>query len=842
MPRASGSRRRRRRTCHANAHGFSPRRSFATVRRVTSSRARRLGAALLLLWTTAATFPGDIAPTAVAPGPTGLSTRSADIAPGRAAAPAAVDDAVGRRLYVVAVNGGGRREINYRSHLQHVRALAALLTAAGVPAEHVAIFSADGENEAADVAIKDGAVERGSWLLPAGVAGAVGPQIEYVSSTVEGYVLRPARLEELRTWFDGPGRGLVAGDTLLFYVTDHGDKNDADPRNNTITLWGEKLSVTDLRGLLAGLAPGVRVVMLMSQCFSGSFARLMYAHDDDPLPSGDVCGFFSAPPDRPAYGCYPENRGKEGVGHSHRFLEAVGELGRFADAERRVLVTDDTPDIPHATSDVWFERRLRAAAEAADQAPRDYVDGLIAEAWRDRGAYEPEIRLLDQIGHAYGTFSPRSVAELDEQTRALPELSSRLATYAERWQQALDALLAENFARFLDAYPRWKVRLAPERTRELDARARGVLMRLVLAQLVPFTSHDPVRHERLITLKRKAAAAAAARYRAQVREAVVRRLRSVLLRVAARAQLAREARDGSGAEEARRRTDALARCEDFTLRPRAAAGAVMASTAPAFPPLADEQQLLAELSPAFMGIEFHPLDEAKRVRRGLRKGAVTVMRVYPDSAAARAGLEIGDVIVGPPGAPFEEPNQVREWTMRRQVGVPAPLDVWRDTELRTITIRPGPFPLELPKLPGPPKVGSAAPALEVEMFRGGLDPAPRRSRLLFFWATWCSICKQAVPEVLAFERTHDVEVIAITDEDADTLRPFFRDMHAEFPVGVAMDTHRRTFQAYGVSGTPTFVLVDQGGVIRHYQTGYPAEGLRIEGWHWREDMKPLSVR
>jgi len=216
-----------------------------------------------------------------------------------------------------------------------------------------------------------------------------------------------------------------------------------------------------------------------------------------------------------------------------------------------------------------------------------------------------------------------------------------------------------------------------------------------------------------------------------------------------------------------------------------------------------------------------------------------VMRVYPDSAAERAGIEVGDVILGPPGSPFDEPNQVREWTMRRQVGVPAALTLERDGELRTVTLRPGPFPLELPKLPGPPKVGSAAPSLDLEMFRGEMHAS--RPRLLFFWATWCSICKQSLPEILAYERTHEVEVVAITDEDPEVLEPFFHDWHAAFPAVVAMDRRRHVFQSYGVSGTPTFVLLDSAGVIRQYQTGYPKEGLRFDGWHWQRDMKPLSV-
>jgi hypothetical protein len=36
-----------------------------------------------------------------------------------------------------------------------------------------------------------------------------------------------------------------------------------------------------------------------------------------------------------------------------------------------------------------------------------------------------------------------------------------------------------------------------------------------------------------------------------------------------------------------------------------------------------------------------------------------------------------------------------------------------------------------------------------------------------------------------------------------------------------------------VSGTPTIVLVDAKGSVRHYQTGYNLEnGLRIDGWSW----------
>jgi thiol-disulfide isomerase/thioredoxin len=355
--------------------------------------------------------------------------------------------------------------------------------------------------------------------------------------------------------------------------------------------------------------------------------------------------------------------------------------------------------------------------------------------------------------------------------------------------------------------------------------------------VVPFTGHDATRHARLLSLKRKADDAAAAHYRAEVRVGVVLRLRAVLMRVAGEVLVARQD------EEAQRARDALMSCEAAGLRDDPPAITAASLAAPrSFPPLAEEERLLDGLLPAYMGIEFRPVDDAKRARLGVRNGAVNVLRVYPESPAARAGLEVGDVVLGPPGTPFEEPNQVREWTMRRQIDVPTPLVIRHDDEVRTVTLRPGPFPLAFPKLPGPPKIGTAAPALDLELFRGDTDLAVARPRLLFFWATWCGICKQSLPEVLAFGQARGVDVVAITDEGAETLQAFFRDEHMPFPEIVAMDPHRRVFQRYGVSGTPTFVVTDRAGIITQYQTGYPPEGLRVEGWHWREDAKALSAQ
>jgi hypothetical protein len=81
-------------------------------------------------------------------------------------------------------------------------------------------------------------------------------------------------------------------------------------------------------------------------------------------------------------------------------------------------------------------------------------------------------------------------------------------------------------------------------------------------------------------------------------------------------------------------------------------------------------------------------------------------------------------------------------------------------------------------------------------------------------------------------------VIAITDEDPEVLEKFFATTKQTFADKVAIDPLRTAFRDYGVSGTPTIVLVDEHGVVRHYHAGYDANaGLGIEGWTWKEAAK-----
>jgi thiol-disulfide isomerase/thioredoxin len=376
------------------------------------------------------------------------------------------------------------------------------------------------------------------------------------------------------------------------------------------------------------------------------------------------------------------------------------------------------------------------------------------------------------------------------------------------------------------------MQVSDEAVQELDTEERQELTEALLANLADHTRADTETAERLDFLKEKAEASEAARYRMQVRLGVVRRMEAVLTSIAGRVYVANHA-----TESERKAYAALVGCEALTLPGMQASESPPVVPEP-FPSYEEELELAQEVLPGWMGIRFRQASVTRRAEFNLGAGAVSVLAVYPDSPAEKAGLEVGDIVLGPPDAPFTEPQRIREWAMTAPIDEPEWLLVQRGHEELRVSLRPEPYPLKWPALPGPPKVGSMAPPLrELQSYRGRL-PAELASGgpyLLFFFATWCAPCKAALPEVMAFERERRTQVIAITDELPDELDAFFERHDRPFPQAVAFDEFRRLFLAYGVSGTPSFVLVNAAGRVSSISTGYrPDKGLGLANWSWKK--------
>jgi len=286
-----------------------------------------------------------------------------------------------------------------------------------------------------------------------------------------------------------------------------------------------------------------------------------------------------------------------------------------------------------------------------------------------------------------------------------------------------------------------------------------------------------------------------------------------------------------GTSEERTDLERLLRCEELQLpESRAPEGTI--ETREPFPSFDDDVAASARVVPGWMGVQFRPATDRQRESLRLGVGAATVQAVYPDSPAKAAGLEIGDVIVGPAGQRFTEPQQLREWVMTAPLDRPIPLDIMRHGVPRQVALTPRAYPRKWPELPGPPKPGTPAPALGLAPYRGTPPAAlaANKETLLFFWATWCGICKTALPDLEKARAERGLTVVAITDEEPAQLDAFFASYHGPFPPIVAIDENRRTFVEYGVSGTPTFVLIDGEGRVEGHKVGYTkAKGLEVLG-------------
>jgi thiol-disulfide isomerase/thioredoxin len=111
---------------------------------------------------------------------------------------------------------------------------------------------------------------------------------------------------------------------------------------------------------------------------------------------------------------------------------------------------------------------------------------------------------------------------------------------------------------------------------------------------------------------------------------------------------------------------------------------------------------------------------------------------------------------------------------------------------------------------------SQAPDFELEDLGGAvvrLSDSSGDVRLIDFWATWCAPCREEIPMLKELHEGYSdngLTILAISDEDADIVRPFAEKHEIGYTNLVGGE---EIFMKYRALGLPTAYLVDGQGKI-----------------------------
>ncbi|MGC1273408.1 MAG: hypothetical protein WBC44_06840 [Planctomycetaceae bacterium] len=274
--------------------------------------------------------------------------------------------------YVLTIGGGHSPQGNQVSLEKNVRFFSRALEELLPDAKHTILF-ADGGDPHRDVQYTDpDAPLPRVYELLARVLNQTDHLVERYRNHELPHVDGAASRENIRDWFDHAAETLEGDDRVILYVTAHGGRaaDRKRPRNTTLYLWNDEITVDDLSRELDKLPESVPVVVVMVQCYSGGFADLIFNDADvkDRPTAHNRSGFYATTHTRVAAGCTPDIDEADYHEYSSSFWAAIlGETRTgepvepadydgdgavsFAEAHAYVLLTSDTIDIPVTTSD-----------------------------------------------------------------------------------------------------------------------------------------------------------------------------------------------------------------------------------------------------------------------------------------------------------------------------------------------------------------------------------------------------------------------------------------------------------------------------------------------------------
>ncbi|MDH5182594.1 MAG: protein disulfide oxidoreductase [Gammaproteobacteria bacterium] len=122
-----------------------------------------------------------------------------------------------------------------------------------------------------------------------------------------------------------------------------------------------------------------------------------------------------------------------------------------------------------------------------------------------------------------------------------------------------------------------------------------------------------------------------------------------------------------------------------------------------------------------------------------------------------------------------------------------------------------------------------APAFSATSIEGNIvnqSLLDNRPVLIYFWATWCPICKYHKQTIEDLSQDYRVITVASWSEDINEVRNYFSD--TELRKMTLYDPDGVLAKRYGISAVPSFFILDEKGDIRFIERGFTSSmGLRL---------------
>jgi len=129
-------------------------------------------------------------------------------------------------------------------------------------------------------------------------------------------------------------------------------------------------------------------------------------------------------------------------------------------------------------------------------------------------------------------------------------------------------------------------------------------------------------------------------------------------------------------------------------------------------------------------------------------------------------------------------------------------------------------------------VSGRPPAINAETIEGevfSLAQLEGKPSLIYFWASWCGICRTMESSMGELSQNTEMISVAMQSGDRQAVRNYLSNKNITLPV--INDPAGSISKAYGIQGVPAIFVLDKYGDVKYATSGYsPNFAIKIRLW------------